>query len=522
LDVQFVTITCSTSGATIRYTTDGSEPSETNGSVYSAPVDIEADTTLKAIAYKTGYADSNVTSEDYIISLPPIIDGVVLDLDSTVGVDVDESNNVTAWHDQSDQANTAAPGTPPLLVPDGWRTGIPEVSFTGSELLALQNGVAPVSSSPTGFQMAVYELEALDFADTFNFFPIGFFGDFMRMQNYGSLDSETSTPLITFARTITGSDLQVNDLLAKQTPSTLRVLLLARSDSDSANGEMQVYITDDDGNYCAGAIVLNAPSSATSYLGGQPFPHSNPTTINFARILYANSYPDDSLWSQIKDYFFGKYLAPEIGDVVVCDGDSLTFTEGVDPDVQYPQVLQGLFSGLGLVNGGLSGDEAEYMVPSGSHDRLQVYIAGSGYKTSIPSYVRPTKKSIYILWAGTNDLATGHVSSAQDVVDSLSTIATEMAALGYIVCVCTMIDRGTTDIDLSTYETLRADFNTKLRAQYSGFASYLIDFALDSRFGPDGASDDSTFYGPDKVHLTDAGRAAIAALAQPTVAAILS
>ena len=52
---QTVTISTTTSGATIRYTTNGTTPSSTVGTVYSSPVSITATTTLKAIAYETGY-----------------------------------------------------------------------------------------------------------------------------------------------------------------------------------------------------------------------------------------------------------------------------------------------------------------------------------------------------------------------------------------------------------------------------------------------------------------------------------
>lgn len=65
---QSVTISTSTSGATIRYTTDGSTPSETNGTVYSDPVSISTTTTLEAIAYESGMTDSSVTSATYTIS----------------------------------------------------------------------------------------------------------------------------------------------------------------------------------------------------------------------------------------------------------------------------------------------------------------------------------------------------------------------------------------------------------------------------------------------------------------------
>jgi LruC domain-containing protein len=65
---QSVTITSSISGASIRYTTDGSTPSETVGTVYTGSVAISGNTTLKAIAYKSGMADSPVTSGSYVIN----------------------------------------------------------------------------------------------------------------------------------------------------------------------------------------------------------------------------------------------------------------------------------------------------------------------------------------------------------------------------------------------------------------------------------------------------------------------
>ncbi|OZJ01666.1 hypothetical protein BZG36_05673, partial [Bifiguratus adelaidae] len=65
---QSVTITSATSGASIRYTTDGSTPSSTVGALYSSPVSIASTTMLKAIAYKSGMSNSTVTSATYTIS----------------------------------------------------------------------------------------------------------------------------------------------------------------------------------------------------------------------------------------------------------------------------------------------------------------------------------------------------------------------------------------------------------------------------------------------------------------------
>jgi sugar lactone lactonase YvrE len=67
---QSVTITSTTAGASIRYTTDGSTPSETVGTVYTVAVAINVTTTLKAIAYKAGLADSAVATAVYTINIP--------------------------------------------------------------------------------------------------------------------------------------------------------------------------------------------------------------------------------------------------------------------------------------------------------------------------------------------------------------------------------------------------------------------------------------------------------------------
>ena len=69
---QSVTISTTTSGASIRYTADGSTPSSTVGTLYSSPVSISTSTTLKAVGYETGMSDSLVVSGLYGI-VPPIV-----------------------------------------------------------------------------------------------------------------------------------------------------------------------------------------------------------------------------------------------------------------------------------------------------------------------------------------------------------------------------------------------------------------------------------------------------------------
>ena len=61
---QNVTISTETSGATIRYTTDGTDPTESS-SVYSAPISVSANTTIKAMATATGYNNSSIATANY-------------------------------------------------------------------------------------------------------------------------------------------------------------------------------------------------------------------------------------------------------------------------------------------------------------------------------------------------------------------------------------------------------------------------------------------------------------------------
>ena len=65
---QSVSIACATEGATIYYTLDGSDPSE-NSLVYSAPLDINQTTTIKAIAMKEGYNNSSIAEATYTIQI---------------------------------------------------------------------------------------------------------------------------------------------------------------------------------------------------------------------------------------------------------------------------------------------------------------------------------------------------------------------------------------------------------------------------------------------------------------------
>ena len=64
---QSVTISTATQGATIRYTTDGSDPTQSAGTQYSGALSVAASETIKAIAYKAGVSDSGIATAAYAI-----------------------------------------------------------------------------------------------------------------------------------------------------------------------------------------------------------------------------------------------------------------------------------------------------------------------------------------------------------------------------------------------------------------------------------------------------------------------
>ena len=84
-----VTITCSTEGAKIYYTTDGTEPTA-ESTEYTSAISVTTAVTLKAIAVKDGMNDSAVASASYTIYTPKysvgdfiLKDGTILSKDET-------------------------------------------------------------------------------------------------------------------------------------------------------------------------------------------------------------------------------------------------------------------------------------------------------------------------------------------------------------------------------------------------------------------------------------------------------
>lgn len=74
VDYDALSISTTTSDATIIYTLDGTEPSLTNGTIYDGPISIESTLTVKARAFKDGLEPSNVVSAQYYDGNTPSAD----------------------------------------------------------------------------------------------------------------------------------------------------------------------------------------------------------------------------------------------------------------------------------------------------------------------------------------------------------------------------------------------------------------------------------------------------------------
>ncbi|HOL88382.1 MAG TPA: lamin tail domain-containing protein [Anaerohalosphaeraceae bacterium] len=120
-----VQLFCSTLDAVIRYTTDTTEPTETNGQVYNpaSPIQITKTTCLRAAAFKTGWLPSNVDTQTYLF-----LDNVL--------------------------TQATNPSTGAQVVPDGYPITWPGGSYSGSVTGDYQ--VDPDIASPSGAFGSLY------------------------------------------------------------------------------------------------------------------------------------------------------------------------------------------------------------------------------------------------------------------------------------------------------------------------------------------------------------------------------
>jgi alpha-tubulin suppressor-like RCC1 family protein len=190
---QNVTLSTATSGATIRYTTDGSTPT-TSSTAYTSAITVATSTVIKAIGFKTDWSDSDLGSETYTMNFGTLanptadqatgdyVGSVTVALSTSAGATIRYTTNNTlvlsdstiyatplvidatttlrfkAFHpdytasSEVTRTYTLAPAAPTFNPTAGSYTAGQEVTMTaptsGSTLRYTINGVEPTTSDP--------------------------------------------------------------------------------------------------------------------------------------------------------------------------------------------------------------------------------------------------------------------------------------------------------------------------------------------------------------------------------------
>jgi len=108
-DPVTITLSCEEEGAELRYTTDGSEPAEGSGQVYTSPLVLSNTTCIRAIAIQDGMAPSPVSTRTYLFIADVFSQdqaGAVaagfpaewIEQDGTPWTDYDDGNHPGAWY----------------------------------------------------------------------------------------------------------------------------------------------------------------------------------------------------------------------------------------------------------------------------------------------------------------------------------------------------------------------------------------------------------------------------------------
>ena len=103
---QLVELSASVPDATIRFTTDFSEPTLTNGSTYMSPISISSTTVLRVKAFKPNFIPTNIDTSSYIFPADVILQSAadVTQPYATWGHDKEDSDNESGYNldDESD------------------------------------------------------------------------------------------------------------------------------------------------------------------------------------------------------------------------------------------------------------------------------------------------------------------------------------------------------------------------------------------------------------------------------------
>src|SRR5205085_4371188 len=145
-----VTITDSTPGATIYYTTDGSMPT-TSSTPYTGPISVTSTQTIKAIATAPGYTPSAVASAAYTIQVPaatPVLSPASGTYTPSVSVTISDSTPGAAIYYTTD-------GSTPTTASTSYTGPISVTSTQTIKAIATAPGYTPSAVASAGYTIQV-------------------------------------------------------------------------------------------------------------------------------------------------------------------------------------------------------------------------------------------------------------------------------------------------------------------------------------------------------------------------------
>lgn len=147
-----VAISCATSGATIHYTIDGTDPTSSSAT-YSSPIAITATTTIKAIAVKSGMADSAIATATYSVTSAGSV--TLTENDITAGSNTAQGTNNSVLAYRLGTGNNNGSLTFPAgystitFTLAGWASGTRSFSITNGKIAGSES-LSPEAGSPSG------------------------------------------------------------------------------------------------------------------------------------------------------------------------------------------------------------------------------------------------------------------------------------------------------------------------------------------------------------------------------------
>lgn len=166
---QSTTISCGTDGASIYYTLDGTNPSSSNGTLYSGAITIDHSCTLKAIGIKDGLTDSEIASATYTIKVnTPSFTPTGGNLFQTTSVTIScETEDASIFY-TTDGTNPTSGSTP-------YSSAITVSSAQTIKAIAIKSGLtnSDVATATYAFPTVKTVAEARAYSGTDNFYTRG-------------------------------------------------------------------------------------------------------------------------------------------------------------------------------------------------------------------------------------------------------------------------------------------------------------------------------------------------------------